>query len=305
MMLDKKDGILLESGTGEVEILHFTVSGEHYAINVVKVKELLQIENVSKVPNSHPAISGISLIRGEMISVVDLMFVLENQKNPKVRGGMTLVCEFNKIKVGFAIDSVLGIHRIGWNKIMKPDDITSNSLIIGNINLNEQIIMLLDFEKIVMDINPNTGINMERAKSIAVKDRSKYKVVLADDSPMIRKVLLDTLTSAGFTKLKFFDDGMQTYDYLMLLAEKKGETFVDDIDLLITDIEMPQLDGHALTRRIKEHKILKKLPIIIFSSLITDDLLHKGEAVGADAQMSKPEIENLVALIDKMLKIKG
>ncbi len=305
MMLDKKDGILLESGTGEVEILHFTVAGEHYAINVVKVKELLQIENVSKVPNSHPAISGISLIRGEMISVVDLMYVLENQKNPKVSGGMTLVCEFNKIKVGFAIDSVLGIHRIGWNKIMKPDDITSNSLIIGNINLNEQIIMLLDFEKIVMDINPNTGISMERTKNIAVKDRSKFKVVLADDSPMIRKVLLDTLTAAGFSKLKFFDDGMQTYDYLMMLAEKKGEAFSDEIDLLITDIEMPQLDGHALTRRVKEHKILKRLPVIIFSSLITSDLLHKGEAVGADAQMSKPEIEGLVNLIDKLLRIKS
>lgn len=304
MMLDKKDGILLESGTGEVEILHFTVAGEHYAINVVKVKELLQIENVSKVPNSHPAISGISLIRGEMISVIDLMYVLENKKNPKVKGGMTLVCEFNKIKVGFAIDSVLGINRIGWSKIMKPDDITSNSLIIGNINLNDQIIMLLDFEKIVMDINPNTGINMDRIQSIAVKDRSGYKIVLADDSPMIRRVLLDTLTSAGFSKLKFFDDGMQAYDYLMMLAEKKGADFKNEVDLLITDIEMPQLDGHALTRRIKEHKILRELPVVIFSSLITNDLLHKGESVGADAQLSKPEIENLVLMIDRILKIK-
>jgi two-component system chemotaxis response regulator CheV len=116
--------------------------------------------------------------------------------------------------------------------------------------------------------------------------------------------LLETLTSSGFTKLKFFDDGAQAYDYLLMLAEKKGDRFMEDIDLLITDIEMPQLDGHALTRRIKEHKILKKLPIIIFSSLITDDLLHKGDAVGADAQMSKPEIENLVNLIDKILKIR-
>lgn len=303
MMLDKKDCILLESGTGEVEILHFVVAGEHYAINVVKVKELLQIENVSKVPNSHPAISGISLIRGEMISIIDLMFVLENRKNENVKSSMTLVCEFNKIKVGFAIDSVLGINRIGWNKIMRPDDITSNSLVIGNINLNEQIIMLLDFEKIVMDINPNTGINLERMKSITVMDRSHIKVALADDSPLIRKVLLETLTSAGFTKLKFFDDGAQAYDYLMMLAEKKGDQFMDDIDLLITDIEMPQLDGHALTRRVKEHKILKKLPVIIFSSLITDDLLHKGESVGADAQMSKPEIANLVYLIDKIAKV--
>ncbi len=302
--MEKNKGILLESGTGEVEILHFTVAGIHYAINVVKVKELLQIENISKVPNSHPAVSGLSLIRGEMISIVDLLYVLENTKNDHVKTSMTLVCEFNKIKVGFAIESVLGINRIGWNMISKPDNLTSNSLVIGNINLNNQIIMLLDFEKIVMDINPNTGINIDRAKNIEVKDRSNFKVAIADDSPMIRKVLLDTLTMAGFTKLKFFDDGMQAYDYLMMLAEKKGEDFVNDIDLLNTDIEMPQLDGHALTRRVKEHRILKKLPIIIFSSLITDDLLHKGESVGADAQMSKPEIENLVKLIDNILKIR-
>lgn len=302
--MDNKQGILLESGTGEVEILHFTVAGVHYAINVVKVKELLQIENIAKIPNSHPAVSGISLIRGEMISIVDLLYVLENQKNQNVKNSMTLVCEFNKIKVGFAIDTVLGINRIGWNMILKPDNLTSNSLIIGNINLNNQIIMLLDFEKIVMDINPNTGINMDRIKEIEVKDRSTIKVALADDSPMIRKVLLDTLTKAGFTKLKFFDDGMQAYEYLAMLAEKRGDQFMNEIDLLITDIEMPQLDGHALTRRIKEHRILKKLPVIIFSSLITDDLMHKGDAVGADAQMSKPEIENLVKLIDKILDVK-
>jgi two-component system chemotaxis response regulator CheV len=164
--------------------------------------------------------------------------------------------------------------------------------------------MLLDFEKIVMDINPNTGINIDRIKDIVVKDRSKLKIALADDSPMIRKVLLDTLTRAGFTKLKFFDDGMETLDYLLMLVEKKGEKFKEDIDLLITDIEMPQLDGHSLTRRVKEHRNLKNLPVIIFSSLITGDLLHKGEAVGADAQMSKPEIENLVKLIDEILEIK-
>jgi two-component system chemotaxis response regulator CheV len=301
--MEKKEGILLESGTGEVEILHFTVADVHYAINVVKVKELLQIENVSKIPNAHPAISGISLIRGEMISIVDLTYVLEGRKSEKVQNGMTLVCEFNKIKVGFAIDQVLGIHRIGWNQIFKPDDLTANSLVIGNINLNEQIIMLLDFEKIVMDINPTTGINADRIKDVVVKDRSHIKVALADDSPMIRKVLLDTLTKSGFTKLKFFDDGMQAYDYLMMLVDKKGERFTEDVDLLITDIEMPQLDGHALTRRIKEHKILKTLPVIIFSSLITSDLMHKGDAVGADAQMSKPEIEILVRLIDKILNI--
>ncbi len=299
--MNKDEGILLESGTGEVEILEFTVKGEHYAINVVKVKEILHIDNIAKVPNAHPAVPGISLIRGEVITVIDMRQVLENEKNENVSKSMTLVCEFNQMKVAFAIDEVLGITRIGWNDIKKPSSITSSSLVIGNISLNERLLMLLDFEKIVMDISPSSGITTDRIKDIAEKDRTGYRLVLADDSPMIRTVLKDTLETAGFRNMRFYDDGQQALDYLMNLVEEKGEDFKNEIDLLITDIEMPQLDGHTLTRRVKEHKLLKKLPVIIFSSLITGDLKHKGESVGADAQMSKPEVDRLVALIDSLL----
>lgn len=300
----EKHGILLESGTGDLEILHFMVAGEHYAINVVKVKELLPINNLSKIPNGHQAVSGISLNRGEMISIVDLNYVLEGKHAENVKNSMTLVCEFNRLKVGFAVDKVMGIHHIAWKDIIAPDNLSSHSLIIGNINYNDTIILLLDFEKIVMDINPATGIHSGRVKDIEKKERSGIKIALADDSPMIRKVLLDTLTQAGFTKLKFFDNGQQVYEYINVLADRLGESFTSEIDLLITDIEMPQMDGHTLTRRLKEHRVLKKLPIIIFSSLITQDLMHKGESVGADAQMSKPQIEELVNLIDTLIEEK-
>lgn len=128
-------------------------------------------------------------------------------------------------------------------------------------------------------------------------------MLLVDDSSMIRHVLKDTLTQAGFVKMRFFDDGQQALDYLMDLAERKGSDFAVEVHLLITDIEMPRLDGHALTRRVKEHAILRKLPVIIFSSLITDSLKHKGESVGADAQLSKPEVEKLVNVIDDLLKL--
>lgn len=301
-----KEGILLESGTGELEILHFTVKGVHYAINVVKVKEILHISNMSKVPNAHPAVPGISLIRGEVITIIDMFMVLEGHKNEKIDKSMILVCEFNKLKVAFAIDEVLGISRIKWDQISKPSDITANTLVIGNINLNNTIIMLLDFEKIVMDISPSTGINMARMVDVAKKDRSKIKLLLADDSPMIREVLKNTLLSAGFKDLRFFDDGQQAYEYITKIKAVFGEDFSRDFHLLITDIEMPQLDGHTLTRRVKEDPIMKKLPVIIFSSLITGDLRHKGESVGADAQLSKPEVGNLVELIDAMMhKIYG
>lgn len=296
-----KEGILLESGTGELEILHFTVKGVHYAINVVKVKEILHISNMSKVPNAHPAVPGISLIRGEVITIIDMFMVLEGHKNEKIDKSMILVCEFNKIKVAFAIDEVLGISRIKWEQISKPSEITANTLVIGNINLNDTIIMLLDFEKIVMDISPSTGINMDRMVDVAKKDRSKIKLLLADDSPMIREVLKNTLLSAGFKDLRFFDDGQQAHEYISKIKAVFGEDFSRDFHLLITDIEMPQLDGHTLTRRVKEDPIMKKLPVIIFSSLITGDLRHKGEAVGADAQLSKPEVGNLVELIDAIM----
>ena len=185
---------------------------------------------------------------------------------------------------------------------MKPDDIAVNPLVIGNILLKDKIILLLDFEKIVTDINPSTGISEDKIVNVDYKDRSHIKVFLADDSSLIRKLLKDTLTKAGFKNLTIFDDGQQALDKLLELVEKKGEDFSEDIQVLITDIEMPQMDGHTLTRKVKEHPILKKLPVIIFSSLITEDLKHKGTSVGADAQLSKPDIGELVSIIDTYIE---
>lgn len=295
-------GILLETGTGEVEILHFTVCGEHYAINVVKVKEIIHIDNIAKVPLTHPAVQGISLIRGEVISVIDMRQVLEKIENDNINNSMALVCEFNKIKVAFSVDDVVGISRIKWSDIHKPSMLIADSLVIGNINLNNMLLMLLDFEKIVMDISPEVGINLSRIEHLASNtNRRNHKILLADDSPLIREVLKTTLTRAGFNNLVFFNDGKEALDYIMGVYKEKGKDFIQDINVLITDIEMPQMDGHMLTRTIKEHHDLKELPVVIFSSLITGDLRHKGEAVGANAQLSKPEVGELVILIDSIL----
>ncbi|MFZ5965643.1 MAG: chemotaxis protein [Bacillota bacterium] len=299
--MQEQKGILLESGTGELEILEFTVAGVHYAINVIKVKEILEVDNITKMPNAHPAIAGLTLVRGDVVSLIDMNYVLEKKETAKSEKHKTLLCEFNQLKVAFCVDSVLGIHRIGWNMISKPDSLMQSSLVIGNINLGNKIVMLLDFEKIVMDISPSSGINASRIEHITSRDRSNAKLVLADDSPMIRQVLKDVLIKAGYVDLKFFDDGRQTLEYLKSLADTKGENFMEDVQVLITDIEMPQLDGHTLTRRVKEDKILQKLPVIIFSSLITDELFHKGDSVGADAQMSKPQVGKLVELIDSFI----
>lgn len=292
--------ILLESGTGEVEILEFVINNKHYGINVIKVKEVLETDNLTKLPQAPPTIAGLILNRDEIITLVNLKYVLE--KNSEVSKQNTIIlCEFNKSRVAFNIDRVVGTHRIGWDRITKPDNLFADSLVIGNIILNDKILFLLDFEKIVTDINPKVGISEERIENVEYKDRSNIKLMLADDSFLIRSLLKDTLTKAGFSNLSFFDDGEQALNYLYDLEEKKKEKFIEEVQILITDIEMPRMDGHTLTRKIKEHKILKNLPVIIFSSLITDDLSHKGVSVGANAQMSKPEIDNLVKLIDEIM----
>ena len=296
--------ILLESGTGEVEVIEFRANDVNYAINVIKVKEIIDMpaSGVTKMPESKKEIAGLILCRDEILPVIDLKYILNREKSSEL-GQRLIVCEFNKVKVAFNIDDIVGVHRIKWSEIRKPNNMFDESLAVGNIVLNGKIIVMLDFEKIVTDISPKSGISEDRLVSVEYKDRSDLKLVLADDSPLIRKLLKETLTKAGFTNMKIFDDGEQALDYLEGLKKDLGKSFVKEVQLLITDIEMPQMDGLTLTRKVKEDEVLKRLPVIIFSSLITDDLRHKGESVGADAQLSKPEIEELIGVVDQLLGI--
>lgn len=290
--------ILLKSGTGEVEILEFVINNKHYGINVIKVKEVLEIDNLTKIPLAHPSLGGLILSRGEVITLVNLKHVLEQDDNIS-KNSKVIICEFNQSKVAFNFDSIVGIHRVGWDEIKKPEHMSDSQLIIGNVIFENRIILLLDFEKIVTDINPSIGISEDKIADISYRDRSKVKLVLADDSALIRSLIKDVLIKAGYKDMKFFNDGEEALQYLYKLAKEKEDRFTEDAHVMITDIEMPQMDGHMLTRKIKEHHILNKLPVIIFSSLITEDLKHKGVDVGADAQMSKPEIGQLVDMIDK------
>lgn len=297
------NNILLESGTGELELIEFIVNGTHYAINVVKVKEVIEMPtNLTALPNPKPEIAGLILCRNEILTLIDLKYIL-SKKNQGNLGKKVIISEFNKIKVAFNIDDIIAVHRVKWSEIIKPDGLTEHTLSVGNILMGDKLIIMLDFEKIVTDISPSTGISEERLISIDYKERSGVKLVLADDSPLIRKLLKDTLTKAGFRNLRIFDDGQQALEYLLELKKERGERFIEDVDLMITDIEMPRLDGLTLTRQVKEDPILNKLPVVIFSSLITKELKHKGESVHANAQLSKPEVEELVGTIDNLLNI--
>jgi two-component system, chemotaxis family, chemotaxis protein CheV len=294
--------ILLESGTNELEIVEFGIGQNNFAINVMKVKEILNPVPVVSIPNAHPFVEGIMELRGEVLPVINVAAALGLPESANPQLDKFIVAEFNQIKTVFHVHAVSQIHRISWAQIEKPSEMYQGqeSQIIGVIKLGGEMVLFLDFEKILLEINPDSGIKVSDVKKLGQRERSMKKIVIAEDSAMLRKMLHETLTEAGFQNLEFFENGQDAITYLEHLAEN-AEVFTQAVQLVITDIEMPQMDGHHLTKRIKEHHVLAKLPVIIFSSLITNELRHKGSVLGADAQISKPEINELVLKIDELI----
>lgn len=301
--MDNNKGILLESGTNELEIVEFTIGQNTFGINVAKVREIMPIEPITKVPNSHPCIRGIFKPRETVITVIDLPKYLNMDSAGDDKKNMLIIANFNKLFVAFLVNGVVGIHRISWTQIEKPDHTIyggQEGLATGIVKMNNKLIMILDFEKIITDISPQTGIQISEIDRLGPRARSNKPILIAEDSELLAKMLHDALTKAGYTNLNINTNGQEAWDSLTELKKSPGK-LEEKVACVITDIEMPQMDGHHLTKLIKEDEQLKKLPVIIFSSLINDEMKRKGSSLGADAQVTKPEIGNLVGIIDKLI----
>ncbi|MBP3728322.1 MAG: chemotaxis protein CheV [Pseudobutyrivibrio sp.] len=293
--------ILLESGTNELEVLEFKVGKNFYGINVAKIREILLYQPVTPLPNAHPSIEGIFMPRDIMISVISLRKCLNIQDEPTT-DGLFIITNFNSLNTAFHVDEVLGIHRVSWEDIIKPDATISSDesgVSTGVIKLEDRLVVILDFEKIVTDINPETGLKVSEMDEYETKDRSKSPIMLCEDSPLLSKLIVECLKKAGYTNLLVNMNGQEGWDKLVELH--KAGTVLNDVHLIITDIEMPLMDGHRLCKLVKENDTLKNIPVIIFSSLINDEIRRKGESLGADAQLTKPEIGKLITVVDELV----
>jgi two-component system, chemotaxis family, chemotaxis protein CheV len=292
---------VMKSGSNEIDIMEFKVGDVTYGINVLKVKELVEASTYAPIPNSHPFIMGVSELRGIVLSVINLPKVLGLSEHKSNGVPKWVITEMNQQVTAFQVDDVVGIRRVTWEEIITPSNITydKNSLIVGILNMDNKIIFLLDFERILTEINPSTGINEDRISGIQYNENRKDKhIVIAEDSPFLVQLIRDSIQKSGYQKLTIKSNGKEVMEYLEQAVNAKGKNVLSDIYCLITDIEMPKMDGLSLTKWVKEHPILHQMPVVIFSSLITNDLRHKGESVGANAQISKPEIESLVKVLD-------
>lgn len=293
--------ILLESGTNELEVLEFKVGNNFYGINVAKIREILLYQPVTPLPNAHPSIEGIFMPRDIMISVISLRKCL-NIQDEATTDGLFIITNFNSLNTAFHVDEVLGIHRVSWEDIIKPDATISSDesgVSTGVIKLEDRLVVILDFEKIVTDINPETGLKVSEMDEYETKDRSKSPIMLCEDSPLLSKLIVECLKKAGYTNLLVNMNGQEGWDKLVELH--KAGTVLNDVHLIITDIEMPLMDGHRLCKLVKENDTLKNIPVIIFSSLINDEIRRKGESLGADAQLTKPEIGKLITVVDELV----
>ncbi|MCW8859710.1 MAG: chemotaxis protein [Deltaproteobacteria bacterium] len=315
----QKQDILLETGTNEMEIIEFYLGTQPFGINVHKLKEIIPFDSgaVTVVPGSADGMLGTLLLRGSTIPLIDLKrHVAQKEADP---GGdirrVVLICEFNDRINGFKVDGVNQIHRVSWEDVQPMASFIDQyrPRFTGSVNIAGREILIVDLEHIVAEfdheacLDYEADLHREEMEEATPHSRERMKLMMAEDSSLIRAGIEKVLRGANYSDLKIFADGQDCYDQLLEVKQRviDGERLSDLLNLLITDIEMPKMDGLTLCKRIKEDSVLKEVKVILFSSLINDQMVAKCDHVGADGYATKPQIPYLVEMMDKHLGISG
>ena len=293
-------GILLETGTNEVEIVEFIINNGnmpyHFCINVAKVREVIIFpETTVQVPDAHPSIIGTANIRQNLVPIINLgQWIGVRQQDPDFSKSKVIVTYFNGAYNGFLVDEVIRIHRITWSDIKDYSAISDLKIVdsvLGVVTIDDRLIQMLDFEKIVAEINPitmvreTTEIDMSR-----YYDRNGKTIFLAEDSPTIRKLLQSSFTRAGYNTMSF-ENGI---DLLTRLRREKPA-------LIITDLEMPGGSGDYVVRKTREKEIFNDVPILVFSSMVSVENERKLLNIGASRFIGKPDLSDLIKAVDEFV----
>lgn len=290
-------GILTEVGTNELEVVEFYIEDHAYAINVAKVREIVRPQKIMTIPESHPCMAGLFRNRDLVLPLIDLGKWLGAESGPEDAQAKVIVTEFNSIRVGFLVHRVSRIHRISWAALETPEQgsmLESRSALgflrLGSGSEGERIVFLLDFEGIVSEIEGNKG-RCNTATDPDLERRRGKLALLVEDSALIRKTTRKRLEAGGLT-ISETTNGEEAWAYL-----EAGSP----VDIVISDIEMPKMDGHHLTKRIKREERFRHLPVVLYSSMIYEEVRRKGDTLGANAQVCKPDLDGLLSAVDRLL----
>lgn len=302
-MAEHKASSLYDSNANELEIIEFSINSALYGINVAKVREIIKAEvDFVPVPDAPDSIRGAINLRGAIIPVVDLARHIKMEPDIDVKRSRIIIAEFNRICLGFLVGAVSRIHRISWKSVEVPSQMfqTGGGYVSGIVRVEEKVVFLLDFEKIAVHINPHANIQPPHAGEYGAAgfDRASKKILVVDDSDFTRQMIVQHLQTAGY-RTETAINGEEAWSLLSALKGREGFSRVGQFyHLMVTDIEMPRMDGLHLIQKIKDDYKLKELPCVAFSSIISNEIVVQCRKVGADGEISKPEINRLVLLVD-------
>ncbi|MEA1952578.1 MAG: chemotaxis protein CheW, partial [Planctomycetota bacterium] len=290
-----------ESGTNELELLVFSVADYTFGINVAKVREVLPWQEITNLPKAHPSICGVFKLRDHVIPCVSLSRHLGIEAASEQRDSTIILTDFNQQQTAFVVDSVDRIYRLSWENILAVPglDALSQTPVTALARHENRLIVMLDFE-MMLDNVTSQFFRTDAVDNPLGLPRETCRILLAEDSPTVREAIGATLRNSGYTQVRIFDNGGEAWKWIQEKFAQDGR--VEDVgDILISDVEMPQIDGFHLTKQIKKHPMLAKLPVLLYSSIVTPDNLKKGKMVGANAQVSKPELSRVVELVDELI----
>lgn len=290
-------------GQNRLELLLFKLNGrQRFGINVFKVREVLQCPPLTSIPKLNALVRGVAHIRGQTISVIDLSMATGGKRIEDVSTAFIIIAEYNRSVQGFLVGSVERIINTNWDAIMPPPQGTGRaSYLTAVTEVENELIEILDVEKILNEISPlNTNVSDELAAGLDMNkgDKPEEKIIfIADDSSVARNQVKKALTALGL-KIEAAKNGLEALNRLKEIAEETGDV-TDKVGVIVSDIEMPEMDGYTLTAEIKNTPELQNLKVVLHTSLSGVFNQAMVKKVGADDFIAKFHPDELASAVQK------
>ncbi|NQY17592.1 chemotaxis protein CheV [Alteromonas sp.] len=289
-------------GQNRLELLLFRLNGrQRFGINVFKVREVLQCPPLTAMPKLNPLVRGVAHIRGQTISVIDLSMATRGRRIEDLSNAFIVIAEYNRSVQGFLVGAVERIINTNWDAIMPPPQGTGRaSYLTAVTEVENELIEILDVEKILNEISPlNAEVSTEVAEGLTTEGQENKIIFIADDSSVARNQVRKALTSLGL-EIELAKNGFEALKRLKEIAEEYGDV-TNRVGVLVSDIEMPEMDGYTLTAEIKNTPELQKLHVVLHTSLSGVFNQAMVQKVGADDFIAKFHPDELATAVQKWL----
>ena len=291
-------------GENRLELLMFRLRGKQlFALNVFKIQEVVKMPPLNEVPQRHPVVCGVTHMRGQTLPVIDLSRAIRRgDLNRPIEERNLIVTEYNRTVQGFLVGPVDRIVNLNWDLILPPPSGTGASHYLTAITkVDDQIVEILDVERVLADIVPSsTQVSAEVLDPSLLEYAANFRVLIVDDSPTAINQASETVKQVG-SKVAIARNGQQGLDQLKRWVQE-GVDVNKDLLMVITDAEMPEMDGYRLTSEIRSDPNLKDLYVVLHTSLSGSFNNALAEKVGCDNFLSKFSPDELAVVVQEQVR---